>query len=93
MQRYATMAKNNILTVYVLPTQQQLNGVDCGCHAIATAVEFLVADGDPLLKFDIEKMRQHLVLCLEEGDMRPFPRSTKKFKGRKPKITKIDLEC
>jgi hypothetical protein len=27
-QRYATLVENNILSVYVLPTQQQVNGVD-----------------------------------------------------------------
>jgi hypothetical protein len=90
-QRYATMAKNNILPVFVLPTQQQVNGVDCGCHAIATAVEFLVEDGDPLSNFDIEQMRHHLVSCLEQADIHSFPRSLKKLKGRTPKLTKIDI--
>lgn len=88
-QRYATMARNNILTVFVLPTQQQVNGVDCGCHAIATAVEFLVEDGEPLSEFDREEMRAHLVLCLEKGDMQPFPKSAKISKGKKQNPTKI----
>lgn len=47
-QRYATLAKSNILSVFVLPTQQQVNGVDCGVHTIAIATEFLTDNGDPL---------------------------------------------
>jgi len=43
-QRYATLAQTNVLSVFVLLTQQQTNGVDCGCYAIATAVEFLTED-------------------------------------------------
>ena len=90
-QRYATLAENNILSVFVLPTQQQVNGVDCGCHAIATAIEFLTENGDPLATFDLEQMRPHLVSCLEQGSLRPFPKSSKKKRGRKGKVTKIEL--
>src|SRR5262249_25713511 len=84
-QIYASLSRDEILTVYVLPAQLQANGVDCGCHAIATAVEFLVEDGDSCTTFDLDQMRQHLVSCLEQENMLPFPRSAKRLRGRNQK--------
>jgi len=64
LMKYATEIQStqvycvlNVLSVFVLPTQQQTNGVDCSCYAIATAVEFLTEDGDPLAVFDTDQMR------------------------------------
>ena len=90
-QRYATLAENSVLPVYVLPIQQQANGVDCGCHAIATAAEFLLEDGDPLASFVTDKMRQHLISCLENENFRLFPKSCKRRRGRVGKVLKIDI--
>ena len=76
-QRYTTLAVDNILSVYVLPVQQQCNDFDCGCHAIATAVEFR-EDGNPCATFDLEKMRSHLITCFDFESFEPFPKSMKK---------------
>ena len=90
-ERYASFASDNILPVYVLPVQQQQNGVDCGCHAIAIAVEFLCEDGDPQAKFDLDQMRSHLIQCFESENMERFPKSLKRQRGSKPKVHRIDL--
>ena len=46
--------------------------VDCGLFAIATCVS--LASSDILLKkFDQSKMREHLVECLENLNLIPFP--------------------
>ena len=49
---YRHHAKDNTIEVFMLPTQIQNNAIDCGCHAIATAVELLVENGDPTADFD-----------------------------------------
>lgn len=90
-QRYVNFAEKQQITVYVLPTQRQVNGIDCGCHAIATAVEFLSEDGDPLATFDVGSMRAHLAKCLEDRYMSPFPRCLKKKRGRKPNVTAVNI--
>ena len=66
---------HNPLQVYVLPVKQRVNSVDCGCHAIPCAVEFLCDDGDPLSNLDVDKMREHLAKCLESENLAPFPKS------------------
>jgi len=50
---------DDILDVFALPTQRQNNGTDRGCHAVATAVEFLHEDGDPTADFAVERIREH----------------------------------
>jgi len=52
-----------------LPTQRQNNGTDCGCHAVATAAEFLHEDGDPTADFAVERIRKHLIACLENDSL------------------------
>ena len=74
-----------------MPILTQRNGVDCGCHAIATAVEFVPEDGDPIALLDLDRMRSHLVACLEADDVHPFPKSYKKRRGRVAAVKKIDL--
>ena len=82
-QIYGCLAVDEVLDVFVLPTQRQNNGTDCCCHAVATAVEFLLEDGDPTADFAVERIRQHLVACLENDSFEPFPKSVKRRRGRK----------
>lgn len=77
--------------MYVLPVKQQVNSVDCGCHAIACAVEFLCNDGDPLSNFDVDKMREHLAKCLESENLAPFPKSLKKIRGRRRNVITLTV--
>ena len=73
----------------MLPVQQQVNCFDCGVHAIANAIEFLVEDGNPTTQYDIAIMRQHLVECLERKEFSPFPKSAKKARRRKANVIEI----
>jgi len=66
-----------------MPTQRQNNDTDCGCHAVATAVEFLHEDGDPTAESAVERIREHLIACLENDSFEPFPKYVKRRRGRK----------
>jgi len=58
-----------ILDVFVLRTQRQNNGTDCGCHAVATAVEFLHEDADPTADFAVERTLSTLATMVADfGD-------------------------
>ena len=86
-QKYSS--DSNPLSVYIIPVDQQTNSIDCGVYAIANAVEFLFEDGNPESTFNSEEMRQHLIQCLEAGQMTPFPKSQKKRKGRKAQTLEV----
>ena len=51
-----------------LQTQRQNNGTESGCHAVATAVQFLHDDVDPTADFAVERIRKHLIACSLEND-------------------------
>ena len=57
--------------------QQQLNGVDCGVFAIAFAADILNGFAEIGKRFDVGKMRSHLLKCLEGEEFTLFPRSHK----------------
>jgi hypothetical protein len=54
--------------------QQQVGSVDCGLFAIANAVELLEGNNITGVVFDQSQMRNHLIKCLENDKLTPFPR-------------------
>ena len=78
----------------ILPSvQQQPNGVDCGVFAIAFAVDILNGFAEIGKRFDVGKMRSHLLKCLEEEEFTLFPRSHKHTKLSKGHIIYVDIYC
>ena len=57
----------------VLPVQQQKGSVDCGCFAIAFAVSVVLGENLAHHIYNQTKMREHLVMCFEQGFFIPFP--------------------
>ena len=56
-----------------IPVQQQTNLSDCGVFAIVFATD-LVFGQDPIeVTFDIPRIRQYLIRCLQAGSMHLFP--------------------
>ena len=86
-QKYSSLASDGILPVYLLPVRQQDNSTDCGVYAIANAVEFVEENGNPMAYYEIDVMRSHLIECLESRELLPFPKCSKKIRGRQPKTT------
>ena len=62
------------IRVEIKKVQQQNNGVDCGVCAIAFAVSLPFKEDSTLIIYNIKKMRNHLVDCIENGRTTPFPR-------------------
>ena len=65
----------------VIPTfNQQRNSFDCGVFAIANAVEFCFnnfegIEGNKInCVFDHDKLRSHLITCVVNGNLTPFPK-------------------
>ena len=60
------------LTLSFLPVQKQEDGFNCGAIAIAYAAEILDGKSPIDARFDVPAMRNHLISCLVERDLRPF---------------------
>ena len=66
--------KHGNVCVEVNPVQQQDGGpVDCGLFAIAFATELAYGNDPVRVSYVQSAMRDHLLLCLEQGKMEPFP--------------------
>ena len=57
-----------------LPIQKQPDGHNCGPFAITYAAEVLNGRSPSEAVFDVNKMREHLITCLEMQRLTPFPK-------------------
>ena len=60
--------------VTFLPVQKQPDGYNCGLFTVAFAVEILAGKSPIEALFDVAQMRDHLIFCLEQGALTPFPK-------------------
>ena len=88
-----------VLQVKIPRVQQQPNSYDCGLFAIANVVEFCFAPDsfNTRVTYNVSKMREHSIECLENGKMSEFPKE--KVRGRCKlnsftcKVVKIPIWC
>ena len=72
-------ASDDFVNFQIVNVAGQTNTNDCGVFALAYATELALGAADPAMcDWVVEKMRQHLLLCLERGRMEPFPMLLKK---------------
>ena len=66
------LCQEDQLTIVIKPVQQQRE-INCGLFALAFATSLLFGDDPTKLRYDEKQMRKHLVYCLENDLMEPFP--------------------
>ena len=81
----------SVLGIIISSVQQQPIGVDCGVFAIAFAVDIFNGFAETGKRFDVGKMRSHLLKCLEEEEFTLFLRSHKHTKLSKGCIIYVDI--
>ena len=65
--------KNPELQIQIQGVQQQNNGVDCGPFAAAFATSLAFGQDPSKVQYDAAKLRSHLLKCLKNKEMEPFP--------------------
>lgn len=81
----------SMLKVKFVDIQMQRNGYDCGLFAIANATALAFGRYPSQEVYDVKNLRSHLIKCLENKHITPFPTHNKSYKStrRKVKIKKI----
>ena len=80
------------VTVNKVPVQQQHGSMDCGLFAVANSVALCFGYEPNKLIFRQDKLRSHLVSCLESGNFTMFPCDVN-MRQKKTKTQKIRLYC
>ena len=81
--------ENAELRVNLPRVQQQNNAVDCGLFAIAFLTEFSTTKDDPKnCHFDVASMRSHLIDCINQKLMTPFPKKRSIIPPRRLSLSK-----
>ena len=69
--------------VKLMNNQKQEGFKDCGLFAIANATSLCFGDDPTFLLFEQQQMREHLLVCIEKGEMTPFPHDVSEVKRKK----------
>ena len=75
--------EKEILKVKFSNVHMQTNGNDCGLYAIANATALAFGRDPSKEQYIPSKLREHLIQCLEDKEMRPFPTAKETSKRRK----------
>ena len=76
---YKTVIKENgKLNVTFLPVQKQADGYNCGLFAVAYAADVLAGTSPIESYYDVQRMRPHLMECLVNKNLSPFPKVHKR---------------
>ena len=79
------------LPVSMLSVTKQGDLHSCGLYAIAYATDILAGISPTTSSYDVEKMRPHLIECLKQMKLDPFPKIRKR--DRKIVCETIDVIC
>lgn len=76
---------------------QQKGLTDCGLYALAYATELCIANTTDChlenVKFNQDRMRQHLEVCTQKGQMTAFPKEIQYQDGSTLDVFVVDIFC
>ena len=81
----------SVLGIILSSVQQRAIGVDCGVFAIFFVVDILNRFAETGKRFDVGKIRSHLLKCFEEEEFTLFLRNHKHTKLSKECIIYVDI--
>ena len=82
------------LVIAFADVQMQAGGSDCGVFAMAFATAICFGQSPGKFHFDQQRMRDHLVACLEKQEFSMFPIRKERRQGRKVKSSEtVALHC
>ena len=83
-------AQYDHLKMRMMDVMRQKGADDCGLFAIAFAVDLCNGDDPAKVNYKQVEMRKHLVQCLKNGVMLPFPRKSNASR-RKAGISEVNV--
>ncbi|CAF0813309.1 unnamed protein product [Didymodactylos carnosus] len=91
-QAVATYPYHPHPSIHLYPMQQQSSASNnCSLFAIAILAELQLGQGySTSITFDENKLRSHTLLCLEQNEIKPYPKTSKNC-VRKPKTRLIKI--
>ena len=81
-----------MISVQFMNVQRQCNSYDCGVYAMAYATSLCCGEDVSGIEYDNQKMRGHLLSCLEIGKITTFP-SKQRDKGNPLREERIPVHC
>ena len=77
----------NLPPYELMKCEKQVGSIDCGIFTIAYATDLLQGNEPSTIIYDQSKFRTHLIQCLENGQLTPFP----KYKHDKTINKRVEL--
>ena len=90
---YRPQIQDGLLSVTLVPVQQQVGITVCGAFAVANACTVAMERVPRHTSFDQDKLRPHLEKCFELGRFEPFPPSAEIVSRCRLKHVFIKIYC
>ena len=85
-------SKNKCFTAQITNTIKQSGSSDCGVFAAAYATSLTFGHNPCAFVYDQCRMREHLLRCLQQKKMEPFPYIIMQRTGT-PRVQSVDVFC
>ena len=85
--------KGKEITINYSDVQWQIGGSDCGIFAIAFATALCNGHEPASIVFDQPRLRKHLMACLDNNTLTPFPERSRKRITKVAKKEKLPVHC
>ena len=83
----------NLIKVKMSNVYLQINGYDCGLYAIDNATSLAYGRDPSTQSYVPRMMRQHLIGCFENRNIKPFPTATGKRRKSIKKVIDLPVYC
>ena len=90
---YQPAKKNGMITVTVVPVQQQVGSTSCGLYSIAAALNAALGENLRKVTYEPSQMRDHLEKCFDQQKLTPFPSGRGKVKRCRLQHIAIHTYC
>ena len=87
------MSQKHTITINMINCHRQKGVYDCGLYAVAYATDLCFGNDPGKKVYTQSQIRDHLLCCLAENKLRPFPGQDRDVQRRVTKAFKVMLHC
>ena len=83
--------RDDFITADLMNVQRPKDSVDCGVFAVAYAADIIFGNNPVNSMYDVKLLRAHLIKCLENASLSPFPQVSSIGERKRKLVDSVDI--